>query len=700
MPSVDLVEDITPRVQYVAAAGQTVFYFPFVIFTAADLVVDVDGVTQTLSADYDVEVEPDGTPTGTLTLDEALTGGEIVTIHRDIAIQRTSDFQTNGPLRAVTFNDELDRITMIMQQLEAQSGRSVRLAVTNPQAGSELELGASFEGKYLFVNSDRELEPAAAVGTTTLTKSLINGLVHPETSIEAGAGATVYDDSIPSHEVAGVVIPQRYFPSASPSTAEMLTVLTSAWTVALAAGVDIYAPAGTYDVGDANMPWRQTGTPTSLLDCGNITIRGDGPATVFKTSSTDGADVFQLNGLKNFHVRNLLITADLSATDDSGSNGISITAGFDNITILDVWLENLPSVDATSSVDGGKALTIQPSTTVNECGTLKARIFVKGCAGAFDYTPVLNTADDKKTCIDVEFIAEGCYRSVLIASGAATAAIAADYCEGVRVRGQAINCQRDVDIIRAHGVDVDVQVITTKTAAARRLDPNGVAWIASDTTVEALRCLMAHRSTIRVCGDKGECDYKARIGATTAGSSGLFAATEDSDIFLDLGGTATTEDVNGVSSGGNTLLNSRLLVSTATALTLPAAFYAASLNNRLSVGYAERGSFTATLTGCTTSPTGSIDYSVSGDIVTLRLAAITATSNSTAATLTGMPTAIKPAAIQTAHGPTTDNGATAWARITIATDGTITLGKNLISDTLTNSGTKGIQPGTVTYRRI
>lgn len=532
------------------------------------------------------------------------------------------------------------------------------------------------------------------------TASDLGELLYPQTDEEEVAVVTPLDLTVPSHEAVGVVIPQRYFPVASPSTAQMFQALTDAWDVALESGCSIYAPAGTYDVGVENLPFRQQGVlPTPLLDCQNITVFGDGPATIFKTSSVDGADVFQLNGLKNFHIRNLAITSTVSGST-SGSNGISVTAGWDNITIDGVHCLNLASLDATDHVDGGKALTLQPSTTVNECGTLKARIYAKGCAEGFGIEVDLNNADDKKTAVDVDLVAEDCFYAVKIAAGAATGALSASYHQGVRVRGQAINCQKDVVLNRAHGCIVDIQVVTTKSEADRRLSPSGVTWYAADTVVESLLCTYAQRAFIRVSGNKGACAYKARIGGTTAGSSGLSGATEDCDIQLDIGGTAGTADVLEIDSGGNTLRFSRLQVSTRTATSLPTAYYADALKNWLLVGYKERGSYTGALTGCTTAPTAMIEYSVEGDIVTLELPALTATSNTTACTITVMPAAIRPVSAQTVFGVTTDNGSAGWSRITVGTDGVLTLGFGLASNTFTNSGTKGLQPGTVIYRRV
>lgn len=368
------------------------------------------------------------------------------------------------------------------------------------------------------------------------------------------------------------------FPDGAISSAALLTAVTNAWTAALAGDFDLLFPAGVYDIGDASFPWRQSGPPVSLLDCQNITIYGSGPNTVFKTTSAGGADVFQLNGVKNLHFRNFKITATLTSLLGSGSNAISITGGYDNISILDVWMENLPSVDATTFIDGGKALTVQCDAATLEVGTLTARIYAKGCSQGFGFESGLVNMLTKKVAVDVDVIAENCFSAVTIGAAAASGAIPAGTHTGIRVRGQAINCQKGVFLARAHGVEVDVQSVSTKTAAAKRLDPQGVAWMASDTIVEALQCAYAKNSQITVTGNAGLCDYKARIGGATAGSSGLLGTTEYCGIFLDLAGTAATSDIAEIDSGGNTVANSTLTV-TATTGTIPAALRTLANNN-------------------------------------------------------------------------------------------------------------------------
>lgn len=102
------------------------------------------------------------------------------------------------------------------------------------------------------------------------------------------------------------------------------------------------------------------------------------------------------------------------------------------------------------------------------------------------------------------------------------------------------------------------------------------------------------------------------------------------------------------------------------------------------------GTFSGTLTGCDTSPTGTLRYISEGGQVVLFIPSITGTSNSTACTITGMPAAIRPARTQALPCRYTDNGTNALGLVSIATDGTISLLDSTGSSSFfTASGTKG-----------
>lgn len=488
---------------------------------------------------------------------------------------------------------------------------------------------------------------------------------------------------------------------------EMLTTAQAAWAAALASGYDLHAPGGLYQIGDANWPWRQPpnidGSPlASLLDCRGITIYGDGPATVFSTYSDNGADVFQLNGLKNFHLRNLRITATLTDFGGAGSNAISVTGGWDNITIDGVICENLPYTDK-GYTDGGKALSVQPGAAGagNAWGTLRARYIAIGCSEGFGADLDLFVMMTKRPNIDLDYSAVDCYRAFKVSAAGASGALPTGLTCGITAWVKATDCQQDVALARAHGVRVDCQVITSKSAAQRRLSPRGAAWVAADTVVEAVSLQYAKNSGVHVHGNKGACDYKARLGAVSPGSSGLNGATEYCDIDLDVGGTAAVADIAALTFGGNYMRSSTLRGSGVTATSLPAEFGTPSYKNRLLLDNVYTGTFTATLAGVSdaTAPTGTIKWSMSGDQVTLEIPAITGTSNSTSANLSGMPDNLKPASAQYMAGFVTNSGAVVAGLILLTTAGVLTLTVGTSSGGFTAAGTKGSAPMTITYRR-
>ncbi len=130
-----LVNDITPSVQYTATASQTTFAYPFAIFEDADLRVyqvsssgTPDDTTDilTLTTHYTVTGAGD-TSGGNVVLVTGATVGDVITIKRDLAVKRTTDYQNLGDLASESFNDDLDKLVMMVQQNEEAFSRSISL---------------------------------------------------------------------------------------------------------------------------------------------------------------------------------------------------------------------------------------------------------------------------------------------------------------------------------------------------------------------------------------------------------------------------------------------------------------------------------------------------------------------------------------------------------------------------------------------
>lgn len=175
--AIDDVEDLTPRKQYIAAAGEKDFDYPFPIFEDADLVVVVNAVTLALNTDYTVSGAGNDTG-GTVSFLLGRNANDVVTIFRDIAIERTTDFQQNGPWTSVAINEELDRMTLVEQQLELAIGRAIRVPVSAAVADSDLQLTvADWSGKILSFDGVGKPVPTTLLTGTALTQGIFNGFL-------------------------------------------------------------------------------------------------------------------------------------------------------------------------------------------------------------------------------------------------------------------------------------------------------------------------------------------------------------------------------------------------------------------------------------------------------------------------------------------------------------------------------------------
>lgn len=110
--------------------------------------------------------------------------------------------------------------------------------------------------------------------------------------------------------------------------------------------------------------------------------------------------------------------------------------------------------------------------------------------------------------------------------------------------------------------------------------------------------------------------------------------------------------------------------------------------------------YTGTLTGCTTSPTATVGYTINGDQITLDVPALTATSNANTCTITGAPALIRPTANRLGIARYTDNGTDAIGLARMETDGTLRLFNSAGSSSFfTGSGTKGVPAYEFRYRK-
>lgn len=112
------VPEQTPINTYTANGVTTVFPYSFMILNDSDIRVAVDGVAIALGVDYTVSGV--GLPTGgDVTILVAPANGLEVSVYRQSAVERVTDYQDNGDLLADTVNRDYDRLWMVLQELLA-----------------------------------------------------------------------------------------------------------------------------------------------------------------------------------------------------------------------------------------------------------------------------------------------------------------------------------------------------------------------------------------------------------------------------------------------------------------------------------------------------------------------------------------------------------------------------------------------------
>jgi hypothetical protein len=130
-----LINDNSARVQYTATTNQTVFTVPFEFFANSDLKVYNGSTLLTFASSpanaSQYNVSGAGvTGGGSIALGSpGASLGNIITIVRGVPIERTSDFPLSGPFNIEALNTTLDKMTVMLQDVDTKFEQRVpRLA--------------------------------------------------------------------------------------------------------------------------------------------------------------------------------------------------------------------------------------------------------------------------------------------------------------------------------------------------------------------------------------------------------------------------------------------------------------------------------------------------------------------------------------------------------------------------------------------
>jgi|TARA_R100000093_G_scaffold28462_1_gene15747 hypothetical protein len=321
------------RVQYTSVGSAGPYSFSFAILDEGDLAVYDATTLKTLTTHYEVSITPaTGTGSITFTGGNEPTSGNIVTIISDQAVARTTDFTTAGDYRAAAINDELDRLTIIQQQLESLVRRTPQLAVF-----SNRDVSDSGAGPLAFPYGSTAAAVTAQADAFIKFDALGTSL---ETSATGAAQSLAGD---------GTEALPYYSYSADPNS-------------------------GAWRVGADQLGWSVGGTKGLDLSTTGLTVTGTLTTSgvisqddTTDTSSTTTGSIHTDGGVgvaKSIHVGttsrlvgNVTVDGDVLVTTDSSSS-LGATAK----RWLKLWVD---TIQTTGNTDVAGDLTVTGNLTVN-----------------------------------------------------------------------------------------------------------------------------------------------------------------------------------------------------------------------------------------------------------------------------------------------------------------------------------------------
>ncbi|MCK6417831.1 MAG: glycoside hydrolase family 55 protein [Alphaproteobacteria bacterium] len=115
--------DVTPIVRYLADGEQTTFAYPFPIFASEDLGVYIDGAKQVSGYALTGAGVTGG---GDVTFETPPADGALVTLARELPIERVTDYLEGGDFSANSINTELDYLVAALQQVDRANDLTLR----------------------------------------------------------------------------------------------------------------------------------------------------------------------------------------------------------------------------------------------------------------------------------------------------------------------------------------------------------------------------------------------------------------------------------------------------------------------------------------------------------------------------------------------------------------------------------------------
>jgi hypothetical protein len=400
------ISNVPRRVVY-AASGVGPYAFTFEILAAGDIAVYKASTLLTLTTDYTVTINANGTGSVTLVV---TAGTSNITIVGSKTIARTTDFTTGGDFFANTLNDELDAQTIFIQQVAETAERGLKAPVTDPtDINMTLPSRTSRAGKYLAFDSNGNPQPgdtAVEVAAVAAIADEIEAVAAIDTEVVAVAG-----NSTNINLVAGSISNVN---SVGTNIANVNTTATNIANVN-AVGADLLeavSEINTVAVDIANV--NSVGTNISNVNsvAGNSTNINAvaGNSTNINAVAGNNANVTTVAGISANVTTVAGISANVTtvaginaAVSTVATNNANVSTVATNIASVNTNATNIVAIQNASTNATNAATSATAAQTAQAAAEAALDAFTDVYLGAFSTDPTLDNDGNSLTAGDLYF---------------------------------------------------------------------------------------------------------------------------------------------------------------------------------------------------------------------------------------------------------------------------------------------------------
>ncbi len=366
------ISNVPRRVVY-ANSGVGPYAFTFEILVASDIAVYRGSTLLTLTTDYSVTINANGT--GSVTLVTAGTGN--ITIVGARAIQRTSDYTTGGDLFASTLNTDLDSQTIYAQQVAETAERGLKAPVIDPtDINMTLPSKASRAGKTLAFDANGNPVVGEDIGnwrgnwaaSTTYTvrdlvKDASNYNVYRCNTAHTSTGSTPVKTNTDSAKW-DLVVDAEYAATQATNAAASASAAQTAETNAETAETNA-------ETAETNAETAATNAANSASAASTSATNASNSASAASTSATNASNSASAAATSATNASNSASSASTSATNAANS-ATSASSSASTATTQATNASNSASAASTSATNASNSASAAATSATNASNSASA----------------------------------------------------------------------------------------------------------------------------------------------------------------------------------------------------------------------------------------------------------------------------------------------------------------------------------------